>query len=80
LRIFDGFREKLFLQIATNHKGEIAINTFRDAIEKATSSFDYGHLEYGYYDNDDTCDIYDVVDSIKGLLKDGHPEEVMRYA
>lgn len=76
----DAFREKLFLHLAANRKGKIAIDTFRQAIEKATSGYDYDYLRQGYYDDDNSCDIYDVVDSIEGLLKDGYAEEVMELA
>ncbi len=77
---YDGFRDKLFLLLAANHKGQIAIDTYRDAIDEATSVPDYDYRYNNYYGHDNSCNIYDIVDSIESLLKDGHPEEVMDLA
>jgi len=76
----DHFREKLFLLLAARHKGKIATETFREAIEQATSvpDFDYGYD--GYHDHENGRDIGIVIDSIEGLLEDGNAKEVMELA
>ncbi len=76
----DHFHEKLFLLLAVRHKGKIATETFREAIEQATSEpdFDYGYD--GYYDHENGRDIGIVIDSIEGLLENGNAEEVVELA
>lgn len=76
----DNLRERLFLLLASDHNGKVAMETFREAIDEATTADCYDYRYGGDRGYERSRDMGEVLGSLERLLEEGHGAEVMELA